>query len=118
MGAAQEFVTKVGVGAGSLGNILPHGSSGGAIVWIGDTGAFGSNGAEVRGIACGFPAVGHRKKYRSAEGQVVVAVDGKYSPPGIRITAATDICEQKTGDSGRVDGLTAYFRRFCERDRL
>ena len=68
MGEAQEFVTKVGVGAGSLGNILPHGSSGGVIVWIGDMGAFVTNDADVIGSACEFPAAGHMKTGNAAEG--------------------------------------------------
>ena len=33
--------------------------------------AFGANGAEVRGIACGFPEAGHKTKSKAAEGRVV-----------------------------------------------
>ena len=62
MGADQEFATKGGGGDGSLRKVLQRGSSGGAIVWRGDMGDFGDNGAEVRGSACGFPETGHKKK--------------------------------------------------------
>ena len=41
-------------------------------------GTFGANVAEVREIACGFPAAGHRKKGKVAEVRVVVAGDRKF----------------------------------------
>ena len=89
--------------------VLPRGSSSVAIVWSGDMGAFGANGIEVRGIVCGFPAAGHKKKGKSAEGRFLVAGEGKKSPPGIGDRSAPDICGQETGNSGSVGGPTAYF---------
>ena len=52
---AQEVALEVGGRAGHIGKVLSHGSSGGAVVWGGDVGAISANGAEVRGIVCGFP---------------------------------------------------------------
>ena len=75
--AAQEVVTEGAGGAGSLIKVLPRGSSGGAIVWSGGMGDFGANGAEVRGIACGFPTEGHKKKYKASEGRFMVQGDEK-----------------------------------------
>ena len=40
-------------------------------------GDFGANVAEVRGSACGFPTAGHKKKYKAAEGRVMVEGDEK-----------------------------------------
>ena len=62
MGAAREVAMEVGGRAGSLGKKLPHGHSGGALVWIRDLGAFGTNDEEFIGSACGFPVTGHKKK--------------------------------------------------------
>ena len=55
-------------------------------------GDFGTNYAEVRGSACGFPTSGHKKKGKAAEGWVLAAGDGKNSPIGSGDTAALDIC--------------------------
>ena len=90
-------------------SFLPRGSSGGALVWSGDMGAFGTNNTEVGEIACGFPAAGHTKTCNSAEGWVLAAGDGKISPTGSTDTANMYICGQATGDSGRLVGPTAYF---------
>ena len=68
MGADREVSTERGGGAGSLGKQLPRSSSGGALVWSGYMGAFGTNDEEVRGSACGFPTTGHTKKVRAADG--------------------------------------------------
>ena len=64
-------------GAVSLGKVLPHGSSGGDIVWNRDMGSSGANGAEATGSASAFPASGHRKKGNSAEVRVIATCDGK-----------------------------------------
>ena len=109
VGAAQEVATERGGGAGSLGKVLPHVSSGGALVWSGDMGAFSTNDAEVRGSTCGFPAPGHKKTGNAEEGWVLAVGDGKNSPTGSRDTDAPDICGQATGNSGGVGGPTAYF---------
>ena len=47
VGAAWEVNLEGGGGARSLGKKLPCGSSGGAIVWSGAMGAYGTNDAEV-----------------------------------------------------------------------
>ena len=88
--------------------VIPRGSSGGDIVWSGEMGAFGANGAEVRGSICGFPAAGHKKKVKAAEGRFAAAGEGKNSPPWSGDRAGTKICGQETGDSGGVGGHTAY----------
>ena len=67
MGAAREVTTEGGGGPDSFSKFLPRGSSGGAIFWGGYMGAFGANGAEVRGGACGIPAAGHKGKVKAAE---------------------------------------------------
>ena len=92
MGAARGVATEGGGGADSLGKVLSHGSSGGAIVWGGDMGDFVANLAEFIVSACGFPAVGHKVKGKEAEGRVVTAGDGKNSPSGRGDTAAPDLC--------------------------
>ena len=97
-------------------SFLPRGSSGGALVWSGDMGDFGTNDAEVRGSACGFPAAGQKKKVIVDEGWVLASGEGKNSPTWSRDTAAPDICGQETGDSDGVGGPTAYFWPLCERD--
>ena len=81
-------------------------------------GAFGANGAEVRGGACGIPAAGHKGKFKAVEGRVVDAVDGKNIPPGIQNTVTLGICVQETGDGGVVGGHKDDFRRFYKRDGL
>ena len=109
MGEVREFATEGGVGSGSLGKVLPHGSSGNSLVWSGDVVAFSTNYSEVRVNSCGFPASGHREKGNTAEGWVLAAGDGKSIPTGIGDTAAPDIYGQETGDSGGVGGPTNYF---------
>ena len=109
MGADWEVSTEGRGGAGSLGNVLLCGSSGCALFWSRDIGNFGTNDAEVRGIACGFPAAGHKKTGNKAERWVLAEGDGRNSPTGIGDTAASDIYGKAIGDSFRVGGPTAYF---------
>ena len=66
MGETQEVAMEGGGGAVSIGKVLLRGSSGRAIVWGGDMGNFGANGAEVRGSSCGFTAAGHKEKVKAA----------------------------------------------------
>ena len=40
-------------------------------------GDFGANGAEVRGISCGFPVTYHKDKGKALEGWVMMTGDGK-----------------------------------------
>ena len=61
-GRLGKLLQREGGRAVSLGKVIPHGSSGGAIVWSVDMGAFGATGAEVRGSVCVFPAVDHKGK--------------------------------------------------------
>ena len=70
VGQDQEVATQGGVGAGSLRKKLPRGSSGGALVWSVDMGAFGTNGVQVRGSAFDFPAAGHTKTGKAAQGWI------------------------------------------------
>ena len=109
VGADREVTTEGGGGDGSLGKVLPRGSSGGALVWSRDMGDFGNNDAEVRGSACGFPAAGHKKKVKTSGGWVLAAGDSKNIPTGIGDTAAPDICGHDTGNSGGVGVPTVYF---------
>ena len=81
-------------------------------------GCFVANDVEVRGSTFGFPAAGHNKKGKSAEGWVLAAGDRGESPIGISYTAALDICVQDTGNIGGAGGPTAYFWRLCVRDGL
>ena len=92
------MIQREGGRARSLGKVLPRGSSGGALVWSGEIGAFGTNDEEVRGIACGFPAEDHRKKGNVAEVWVLAAGDDKIIPTGSGDTYGPDICGQGTGD--------------------
>ena len=115
VGAAQEVTKEGGGGYGSIGKVLPHGVSGGALVWSGDMGDFGTNDADVGGIACGFPESGYKKKGTTAEGRVLAVGDEKNSPAGSGDIEALDICAQAAGDSGGVGGPTAYFLRLYER---
>ena len=62
MGAAWEVSTEVGGGDVRLGKVLLRVSSGGAVVWGGEMGDIGANGTEVRGSACGFPAIDKNSK--------------------------------------------------------
>ena len=62
MGADQEVATEGGGVAVRLGKVLSRGSSGGAVVWIRDVGYIGTNGADVRGSAYGFPVTGNKVK--------------------------------------------------------
>ena len=105
----MEVATEGGGGTASLELFLPHGSSGGALVWSAEMGDFGTNNAEVRGSACGFPVAGHREKVNAEEGWVLAAGDGKDNPPGSGDTSAPDIFGQVTGNSGQVGGPTPYF---------
>ena len=50
---------------------------GGSIVWGGDMGDFGANGAEVRGSSCGFPVTGQKEKGKELEVRVVTEGDEK-----------------------------------------
>ena len=106
---AREAATEGGGGAGSLGKKLQRGSAEGALVWSVDMGAFGTNDTEVRGMTCAFPAAGHTKTGKAAEGWVLVVGDGRSSPTGSRDTVTPYIFGQATGDSGGVGGPTAYF---------
>ena len=58
MGATQEDNTEGGGGTGSLGKVLSRGNICSAVVWGGDLGVVGANGAEAEGGSCGVPATG------------------------------------------------------------
>ena len=75
----------------------------------GEIGTFGTNDADMRGSACGFPATGHKKKGNAAEGWDLTAGDGRNLSTGSRDTAAPDICGYDTGKIGGVSGPTACF---------
>ena len=109
VGAAWKVTMEGGGGAGSLGKVLPRGISVGALVWRKYMGNFGTNDAEVRGSAYGFPAESHRKTGNTQEGWVLAAGDGKSSSTGSGDTAAPDIYGKVTGNSVRVVGPVAYF---------
>ena len=51
-------------------------------------GSVGTNGAEVRGSTCGFPAIGENFKGKEAEGWVLAKDDGKERTPGSVVTTA------------------------------
>ena len=68
MGAAWEVAMEGRDVSDSLRKVLPCGSSGSALVWIGDMNDFGTNYTDVRGSACDFPAAGHMKTGNAAEG--------------------------------------------------
>ena len=55
-------------------------------------GAYGTNDAEVRGIACEFPVAGHMLTGNAAEGWVLEECDGRISTTGNWDTVAQDIC--------------------------
>ena len=74
VGVAWKVAMEGGGGAGSFGNFLPRSSPGGALVWSGDMGAFGTNDADIRGSTCGFTAAGHSKTGNLAEGWVLSPV--------------------------------------------
>ena len=57
-------------------------------------GAFGANGANVRGSTCGFTVAGYKKTGNTAEGWVLASGDVKNSPTWIGDTSAPDICGQ------------------------
>ena len=91
MGAAQEFDTEGGVRAGRLGKDLPLRSSGGAVFWGGYVGDIGTNVAEVRWSAFGFPTTGNKVKGKSAEGKVVAEGGGEKGTSVSGGTATTDL---------------------------
>ena len=72
-------------------------------------GAVVTNGAEVRGSACGFPKTGDKVKVKEAEVRVVAKGGGEQSTSGRRDTIAPDLLGQDTGNSGGVGGPTTYF---------
>ena len=54
MGAAREATLEGGGRTNSLVKVLPCGSSGGSLVWVGDISAHGDNESEDLGSACEF----------------------------------------------------------------
>ena len=76
-------------------------------------GDFGTNGAEVRGSACGCPEAGHKEKGKAAEVRFMASGDNKNITPGSGDTSAPYIFGQDTGDRGGVGGPTAIFLRLC-----
>ena len=66
LGTDQKVSTEGGGRDGNIGNFLPYGSSGSAIVWSGYMGDFGTNGADLRESACEFPAADKKKKVKVA----------------------------------------------------
>ena len=61
-GRIGKLLRREGAEPAVLEKKLPHVSSGGALVWSGDMDYFGTNDADVRGSACGFPAACHKGK--------------------------------------------------------
>ena len=118
MRAAQEVTTEVGGRAGSLRKVLLHDSSGGALVWSGGVGVFGTNDAEVGESAYRFPAADYKKIDNAAEGWSLASGDGKNIPTESGDTSTLEICGQAKGSSGRVGAPTAYFWRLCKIYRL
>ena len=94
MGAAREVATEGRGVAGRLGNFLSRGTSGGAVVWSGDVGAIGANGAEVIGRSYGFPATGKKVKGKATEGRVMAEGGNKQSTSGSGDTTALDLLGQ------------------------
>ena len=60
MGASHEDATEGGGGTVRLGEVLSRGDTDGVVVWGGDLGVVGANGAEARGSSCGVPETGDK----------------------------------------------------------
>ena len=106
MGAAWKVTLEGGGGFGSLGKVLPCGSSGGTIVWSGNMGAYRDNNAAVRGITCNFPAEEMRRRdgsWQKLTEEAVLQGAGTQSP-----RTYVDR-RQVTGGSGGVSGHPTYF---------
>ena len=109
IGETREDATEGGGRISHLGNVLSRGNTGGALVWGGDVGAVGSNGAEVRDSACGFPETGDKVKGKEAEGRFLADGGGGQSTSGSGYTTATDLLGQETGNSGGLGVPMTHF---------
>ena len=104
-----EVSTEVGGGNVHIGKVLLCGSSDGDVVWGGDVGDIGANGAEVIGGTCGFPSTGNKVKGKVSEIRVVAEGGGEQSTSGNGGTTDLGLLGKQTGYSGGVGGPTEYF---------
>ena len=72
MGPSREDATEVGGKAGRFGKFILCGNAGDVVVWGGDSGVVGDNGAEAGGSSCGFPETGEEVEDKKSEGRIVV----------------------------------------------
>ena len=82
-------------------------NTGGAVVWGGDLGVVGANGAEARGSSYGFPEMLKAKK---AYGRFVEEGGNRQSNSGSGYRTTLDLIGQYGGDSGRMGGRMSYLR--------
>ena len=108
MRAAQEDATEGGGGAGHLGGFLLRVNTGSAVVWGGDVGVVGANGAETRGSSCGVTETGEKVKVKEAEGRFVAEGGNRKSTSGSGGTTTLDLLGQETVKSGGMGGPTAH----------
>ena len=108
MGAAQEDATEGGSGIVCLGNVLLRGNTRGAVVWGGDLGVVGANGAKDRRSSCGVPETGDKIEIKTSEGWFVAEDGSRKSTSGIGDTTATYLLGKEAGNSDGMGGLTAY----------
>ena len=108
MGPSQEDATKGGVRSCRLGKVLPHGDTGGVIVWGGDLVVFVPNGAEAGESSCEVPDKGENVEGKKAERRIMAEGGGGQRTLGSGDTTALDLLVQEAGGIGGMGGLTSY----------
>ena len=81
-------------------------------------GVVDTNGAEVRGSACGFTDTGDKVKVKESERRFVAEGGIGKSTSGIKETTAPELIGKETGESDGVSVPTSHFRRMCKGDGL
>ena len=64
---SQKDATEGGGRAVRLVEVLSHGDTGGVLVWGGELGVVGTNGAEAGGSSCAVPVTGDKVEGKRAE---------------------------------------------------
>ena len=108
MGTYREDSTEGGVRAGCLGKVLLRGDTGSVVIWGGDLGVVGANGAEAGGSSFWFPETGENFEGKNSEGRLVEKGGGRQSDSGSGDTTAPELIGQEEGNSGRMGGREAY----------
>ena len=100
--------TERGGRTGCLSKVLLCYDIGAVIVWDGDLGVVGANGADARGGLCGVPETGEKVEGKSSEVWFMAEDGGGQNALGRGSTIAPDLLGQESNDSGGISVITAH----------